>query len=65
MAHKCSHCKKEFKWNDESVWYGSYKDLDDWQGKSESPITKACSDSCGKHLWGSDYKDNIEANDES
>jgi len=58
--HKCNHCRKEFKWGKDSVWYGSYKDIDDWQGKSKAPIQKACSDSCGQHLWGEDYKENIE-----
>lgn len=59
--HKCNHCNKDFKWGNESVWYGSYNDIDnyDWTKFSKPPIQKACSDSCGQHLWGEDYKLNI------
>jgi len=57
--HKCNHCRKEFEWQKESVWFGSYNDVDNWEGE-ESPIVKACTDSCAQHLWGEDYELNIE-----
>ncbi len=64
--HTCNHCKKEFEWGEESVWFGSQSDVDGGSPFTRvkdrpKPIVKACSDSCGQYLWGEDYKDDIFA----
>ena len=44
--HLCHICKRHFRWNIESVWYGSFRDE-----AYQDDIPKACTTRCAKKLF--------------
>lgn len=46
--HLCHICNRRFRWNVESVWYGSMRDEDEL---SQDEIMKACTTKCAKKLF--------------
>ncbi len=58
QLHHCSACENDFFWNKDSCWFGSYKEAED------GDIQKACSENCGKFLWGEDYLTKISGDNE-
>ena len=40
--YTCSNCNELFNWSDQSLWFGSYKDLEN----NPNRIIYCCSDKC-------------------